>query len=139
MENLQHGEYLDVKFVTRALITNQNGAILIVKRPNGTWCLAGGKMEAEEFDPIKSLWREIQEETGLTIIDAMLLKTIEFEVDTTLWHNAYFVVSNWQGNLVLQEDEIVAYEWINPLQISDYIFSFGHKEIISDYFDTIES
>ena len=47
-------------------IPNHNGEILLLKLPNGQWCLPGGWMDVGEF-PFETAVRETREETGLEI------------------------------------------------------------------------
>jgi 8-oxo-dGTP pyrophosphatase MutT (NUDIX family) len=52
-------------FTTSAFIA-YNGTILLVQHKKiGKWLQPGGHIELDE-DPLEALWREIEEETGLT-------------------------------------------------------------------------
>lgn len=127
-----------VSFVTRGIITDKVGNVLIVQRPDNTWCLPGGKMNSDEVNPEESLSREIQEETSLIVNGFKLIKTTEIIINGTLWHNGYFIIADWFGEIVMQEDEVIDYKWISPKDLDYYIFSFNHRKIIQEFFASQE-
>jgi 8-oxo-dGTP diphosphatase len=52
--------------VAGVIVDDEGRALLVQRRDNGHWEPPGGVLEADESIP-KALWREVLEETGLTI------------------------------------------------------------------------
>ncbi|HET7302519.1 MAG TPA: NUDIX hydrolase [Candidatus Saccharimonadales bacterium] len=51
----------------KGTVIDEQGYILLARESNGTWDMLGGGLDHNE-DPIACLKREIQEETGLTVV-----------------------------------------------------------------------
>ena len=65
------------------IIVRRGDSVLLVHRPNsdrsfpGVWCLPGGVMEeADNGDPEETAYRELEEETGLTIPDDYMVRPL---------------------------------------------------------------
>ena len=129
-----------VKFVVRALIKNNLNQVLVLQRPDGRWCLPGGKINPDEQDPILALKREIFEELKLQVVAQNLFKTLEGTVDNKLWHNAYFCTQVEQYEQIeLDTRESIQYRWINAISVINYVFAFGNDKVIESFFETIEA
>lgn len=117
------------KLVVRAVIKNQDGKILILKRSRDSrsnpccWELPGGKVEpGEDFED--ALIREIKEETDLNIF---LKKTAGIAQQDLPYSRSVHVIMDVEvisGNLKIS-DEHEEYKWafldeIKKLQLSEW-------------------
>lgn len=99
--------------VVAALLFDDDGRILITKRPAGAhlagfWEFPGGTIESGE-SPQQALVREIKEETALDIEVQKLFWQERFEYDVKIIHIAfYFCVLSYK------EQQVV------PLQVADF-------------------
>lgn len=125
------------KYVVRGIIQDNSGKVLILQRPEGTWCLPGGKMNLGEEDPKESLSREIFEETGLMVVSSTLIATHEDEDEKVLWNNRYFVIENYSGDFKMNDQESISYAWIDLNEISGMEFAFSNGDIIADFLRNI--
>ncbi len=96
-----------------------------VKTMKGKWAGISGYIEPSE-DPILRAFKEIEEETGLTIQNVHVVsegKPLEAadnmrpEIITWVVHPFYFRTNNNVINLDWEHD---VYVWINPNEIEDY-------------------
>lgn len=65
----------------KALVRDIDGKILVVKENQDTWSLPGGGLDHDE-DPIKGVYRELQEELGVEraqVSDVACIKTFYLE------------------------------------------------------------
>tara|TARA_Y100000310_G_scaffold340894_1_gene438215 strand:+ start:623 stop:1039 length:417 start_codon:yes stop_codon:yes gene_type:complete len=126
---------------TDALITNDEGKILMIKRaksektfPN-MWGLVGGFMEWGETVE-ECVKREVREEIGIEI------KDIEFvgryydkkgrhptRTDITLLHRAKIKSGIPKVN---QPEEISEVKWFTPEEIKEMELAFDYKEMLED-------
>jgi len=97
----------------RAIIRDIDGKILLIRRrDNGVWDLPAGGIELGE-SITDCLIREVREETGLEVIEALplTLQTQPRFSFTNIFGKKYqmftmvFLVTKWQGNLIKQTNE----------------------------------
>jgi len=127
------------------ILKNKDGLILMQQRkyPYGKWALPGGLMELGE-STVETAIREVYEETSLTINNLKLLGVYsgkeylcsaengdEWYVVTTT-----YITDNYAGEVVVNDDESITFEWIDPNYLPDDTAS-THRIIISDYLETI--
>ena len=127
------------------ILKNKAGLILMQQRkyPYGKWALPGGLMELGE-STVETAIREVYEETSLTIKNLTLLGVYsgkeylcsaengdEWYVVTTA-----YITDNYEGEVVVNDDESITFEWIDPNYLPDDTAS-THRIIISDYLETI--
>ena len=106
-----------------AFMLVQGGQVLAEKRKPtkrvvpGAIALPGGHIEPHE-SPEEALYREMQEEVGIILIEKVYV--------CTLLHRAqefrklhYFAVTRWQGDIVPQEAESVTWIPLNALETFD--------------------
>lgn len=127
----------------RAIIRNEKDEILYIKRKgNGKWALPAGGIELNE-SIFQCLQREVNEETGLLVIDATLIAAYtepRFSVITSYGDEFQgfeflFRVDNWSGNLVKETDETTDAEFFpqNNLPLTEPGFWANHeREAIED-------
>lgn len=102
--------------------------ILIVK-PTGSkdrYDIPGGKIKLGESKE-QGLYRECFEEIGLKIKQAKFLGKDE-ERD-----KVYFIVTKWEGDIVLQEEEIEKYRWVDVSTVTEYYLTKTAYNGIVDY------
>ncbi len=94
----------------------QDGKILLEKRKDdekrypGAWAVPSGHVKME--DKVSALMREVKEETGLTPVEYMLLKTVPaVDDDKTLLH--IFVITKAAGEAKQETDEGRKLEWFS--------------------------
>ena len=127
------------------ILKNKDGLILMQQRkyPYGKWALPGGLMELGE-STVETAIREVYEETSLTIKNLTLLGVYsgkeylcsaengdEWYVVTTT-----YITDNYAGEVVVNDDESITFEWIDPNYLPDDT-ALTHRIIISDYLETI--
>jgi len=127
------------------ILKNKAGLILMQQRkyPYGKWALPGGLMELGE-STVETAIREVYEETSVTIKNLTLLGVYsgkeylcsaengdEWYVVTTA-----YITDNYEGEVVVNDDESIAFEWIDPNYLPDDTAS-THRIIISDYLQTL--
>jgi len=114
-----------------AIIENA-GQFLFVKRSRdsanmaGKWVFPGGRIEEGE-DAIQALYRELDEETGLTFTDDLaFLSTYTFPrtEDQSSSQGFVFLVRSLDRK-IKKDHDFETYMWINPEDITDFTFSYG--------------
>lgn len=123
------------------IIVNEHGHILMQQRkyPYGVWGLPGGLMELGE-STTEVAYREVREETGLELGKLELLGVYsgkEYHVTASNGDEFYVVTtayttSDYTGVLSVNDDESLAFEWIDPHRLPDNI-ARTHVEILNDY------
>jgi len=80
-----------MQIVQQAIILNRQGQILILRRPEGVWQFAGGRLEeGERWND--GLRREVREETGITDLDIVSVLMVDnFEWQSQQFYSAYFL------------------------------------------------
>ena len=124
MANLKPG---DTKTSAKAFFYKE-GRVLLVK-PTGSedrYDIPGGKIKFSESKE-QGVYRECLEEIGLKIKKAKFIGKDE-ERD-----KVYFLVTEWTGEIVLQEEEIEKYRWVPTDRVLDYYLTrTAHKGFV-DY------
>jgi len=93
----------------------KNGRILLVK-PTGSedrYDIPGGKIKFNELEQ-QAIYRECLEEIGLKI------KKAKFIGKDMTRDKVYFLVTEWTGDIVIQEEEIEKYRWVELNKVQDY-------------------
>ena len=127
--------------VVRAIINNDEGKVLVLRRANsvygdGGWCLPGGKvdygMTVEE-----ALVQELLEETALRCVQTRFLfyqDSLPLETGKMHCINLYFECAV-QGEIVLNE-ESSAYAWVGQDEAVGYGLVFGNEEGVRRYWES---
>lgn len=105
-------EHALMEIVLQALIANERGEILMLRRPSGKWQFVGGRVNQGESWS-EGLNREIREETG--IVDIEILSVMS--VDNWLWESVpefgvYFYCRTDLKEVNLSEEHI-EYCWVS--------------------------
>ena len=93
----------------------KDGRILIVK-PTGSedrYDIPGGKIKVGESKE-QGLYRECLEEVGLKIKKAKFIGKDEER------EKVYFLITEWGGEIVLQEEELEKYRWVPVDSVKNY-------------------
>lgn len=96
----------------RALVIDPQGRVLLIRHSYGSghWMLPGGGLGPRE-DPLAGAARELAEETGVTLHDAVLLGEA---TDPLSLHETY-LVAGWSDDLPVPDGrEILAAGWFAP-------------------------
>jgi bis(5'-nucleosidyl)-tetraphosphatase len=101
-----------MQIVQQAIILNRQGQILILRRPEGVWQFAGGRLEeGERWDD--GLRREVREETGITDLEIVSVLMVDnFEWQSQQLYSAYFLCHTATTSVQLSHEH-VEYRWLN--------------------------
>lgn len=125
------------KRVTRAIIINDEGKVLLGKRMRngevGKFALIGGTPDGDETDQ-EAVIREVKEETELDF-DPVLYKKMEDKLsgESEPWHVSFFA-GKIKGTLQFKPDEISEIIWVSPQDLETVDIGFNHKEILREFF-----
>lgn len=93
----------------------KDGRILLVK-PTGSedrYDIPGGKIKFGESKK-QGLFRECLEETGLKI------KKAQYIGGDHVREKEYFLITHWEGDIVLQAEELESYRWVTVDKVREY-------------------
>jgi mutator protein MutT len=101
-----------MQIVQQAIILNRQGQILILRRPEGVWQFAGGRLEeGERWD--EGLRREVREETGINDLEiSSVLMVDNFEWESQQLYSIYFLCRT-RTTAVRLSHEHVEYRWLD--------------------------
>ena len=122
-----------IKIGVNILLFNDQEQLLMGKRLNvegaGTWALPGGHLEfGEAFT--EGIIRELFEETGLVLEEAVFLNIINEPRDATHYIQINFIGHTWSGALELKEpDRCEEWKWVPLSELPDEIF-YAHEPIL---------
>jgi len=119
--------------VLAGVITNPSGQILIAKRPDsahqgGLWEFPGGKLEAGE-ERLTGLRRELQEELGISVVDAHPLIDIRHDYSDKSIRLDVWKVTRFSGEAHGAEGQAV--RWVEPHEMADFDFPAANQPILS--------
>jgi len=101
-----------MQIVQQAIILNRQGQILILRRPEGVWQFAGGRLEkGERWDD--GLRREVREETGITDLEIVSVLMVDnFEWESQQLYSIYFLCRAHTTAVRLSHEHI-EYRWLD--------------------------
>jgi 8-oxo-dGTP diphosphatase len=99
--------------VAVGILVRADGDFLMTTRPTGKayagyWEFPGGKLEAGE-SVVEALRRELQEEIGVTIADALIWRSSLIDYPHAFVRLHFCKVSKWSGQLHMHE--LQQFEW----------------------------
>lgn len=106
--------------VAVGLLLQPDGRFLLCTRPQGKayagyWEFPGGKLEAGE-DVVSALARELSEEIGIEVTEALPWKTLMVDYPHALVRLHFCRVLRWNGELRMLEGQQCAWESL-PVQV----------------------
>lgn len=123
------------KEVVRGIIFDSFGRVFILKRPDGTHCLPGGKVEESDLDYEFALIRELDQELQAEVELITFFDHFSINVENIDWENYfyYIVVSN-RENLQIN-DESLELIWVDKEKMRNYIFAFSNEVYVEKAFE----
>ncbi len=108
----------------------QEKKILLLQRSNytqhyhGFWGCPGGRAEPGETAE-ENVIREVKEECNLDFTPTEILKS-------GVWQDRkyYRFLGNWSGEVKIQEEEVIDYNWFTYTNAIKLDLSFDYKEVI---------
>jgi mutator protein MutT len=128
-----------MKQVSRAIIINGQGKVLLGKRARGTgvgqYALIGGKPHEGET-AASAIVREVQEELGVIFSPTFYLERVDaFSDPESPWRVSYFV-GPITGDIKLNPSEISEVIFVSEAELEELDIAFDHKERIREFFQT---
>jgi ADP-ribose pyrophosphatase YjhB (NUDIX family) len=108
----------------------QRKKILLLQRSNytqlyaGFWGCPGGRAEPGETAE-QNVIREVKEECNLDFLPTEIIKTGDWQ-----GRKFYRFLGNWTGNIKIQEEEVVDYNWFTFNETQKLQLAFDYKEIV---------
>ena len=108
----------------------QNKKILLLQRSNytqmypGFWGCPGGRAEKNETAE-QNVIREVKEECNLDFTPIEIIKT-----GVWLEKKYYRFLGNWSGEIKIQEEEVLDFNWFTFEKAMQLQLAFDYKEII---------
>ena len=108
----------------------KNHKILLLQRSNytqhfaGYWGWPGGRAELGETAE-ENVIREVKEECNLDFTPTKIIKT-------GIWQERKFYrfLGNWSGNIRIQEEEVVDFNWFTYSEALQLDLSFDYRDVI---------
>ena len=125
----------------RAIIANNDGKVLIIKRANtlhgdGKWCLPGGNVEYGQRVQ-EAVKKEIKQEISFTCTDFFFLFFVENlpseESDLHYVNLIYECVAEGTPHLNYESSD---YGWIGPEDMNDFEFAFRNDVALEMYWES---
>jgi len=119
-------------FTTLCMLEDGNGNILVEDRKDPDWpgiCFPGGHVEpGESFT--KAAVREMQEETGLTVLDPQLCGVKQFQTENDARYVVFFYkATRWTGTIQSSDEGEVF--WISKNELKQY-------KTVTDFADMVK-
>jgi 8-oxo-dGTP diphosphatase len=126
------------EFVVRALICDNHGNILLVKRVKNPdkdkWCLPGGKVNPGESSR-QAIIREIKEELNLDFIPKTSFTRIDHQSVTEISCHVTYWQGITSGKITLKTDENSTSRYFSLAEIKQSsLIAFDHKKILLSSF-----
>ena len=97
-----------------------------------TWTMPGGKLDWQET-PMTGARREVQEETGLEVVELKFLTVTNDRVNDNHFITVAFLCQDFIGEpKVMEPDEITEWQWFDLDELPKKIF-LSSKKILGNY------
>ena len=131
-----------MKSVTRAIILDQEGKVLLGKRAGkiatGQYALIGGKSDPEE-SPEYAIIRKVKEEIGLEFTPIPYLEKIDSHSDPKEPWMVYYFTESAKGELKLEPSEVEEVIFISEDDLDELDIAFDHREKLKEFFQSLIS
>lgn len=123
-----------------------NDKILLIHRSNhkkiapGMWSGIGGHMEPDELNhPLKTCYREIEEETGITkeMMSNLKLKYITTRIIEEEIRTGYYFVGDMKTDYDLPSCNEGSLHWVNLSNIAEKPMTFSVKQITNHWISNL--
>jgi mutator protein MutT len=126
------------EFVVRALIRDNHGNILLVKRVKNPdkdkWCLPGGKVNPGESS-CQAIIREIEEELNLNFTPTSSFIRIDHESLAGISCHVTYWIGRSSGKITLKTDENSTSRYFSLAEIKQStLIAFDHQQILLSSF-----
>lgn len=125
--NLTSRSHMPIHVTTSGVVIRNNKVLYIKHLALNKWLLpGGGHCELEDDSLVDASLREIEEETGISARNLVLLSSTPVDIDLHIipanqkkeepehWHADFrYVFQLNDAEIVLQEEEVTDYEWIS--------------------------
>lgn len=114
----------EITLVVACALVDEDGRVLIAKRPEGRslaglWEFPGGKVDPDER-PEDALIRELEEELGIDVAESCLAPLTFASHSYESFHllMPLYVCRQWNGEVAAREGQELA--WVRPNRLSGY-------------------
>ena len=127
-----------------AIIGDGKGNVLLqLRKDDNTWATHGGSIELDERVE-DAMIREIKEEIGLSVLEYKLLNIYSGPEHHKIYPNGdevscidiVFYCHKFEGEMELQEDEVLNVQWFNKDNLPNNI-GRNTRKWLNDYFDML--
>lgn len=128
-----------------AIIGDGKGNVLLqLRKDDNTWATHGGSIEIDERVE-DAMIREIREEIGLEVLEYKLLNIYSGPEHHNVYPNGdevscidiVYYCHKFEGEIALQEEEVLNIQWFNKDNLPDNIGRTTRKWL-KDYFDMLD-
>ena len=128
-----------MKEVSRAIIADEEGRVLLGKRGRGTgeglYALIGGKPDQGESAE-EAVVREVMEEIGLRFDPTFYLEEVDSNSDPKdPWKVTYFT-GPVTGELKLEPTEVEEIIYISETDLEKIAIAFNHRQKLTEFFQS---
>lgn len=129
-----------------AIIGDGKGNVLLqLRKDDETWATHGGSIELDERVE-DAMIREIKEEIGLVVLDYQLLNIysgsehhhIYPNGDEVSCINIVYYCHSFEGEIELQQDEVLRVQWFNKDDLPNDI-GRNTRKWLNDYFEMLDT
>ncbi len=127
------------------LIKNKSEVLIVKENWSQKWGMPGGRIQESEIDiPItETLFREVREELGCIDLivgeyfDSMI-RVLGRPKNLSVKHAfaVFFVCDFLEGEIKLQDEELLEYAWVNKEDYENYEYISGYEKILNKFFNT---
>ena len=126
------------RIVTRAIIVNENGEVLLGQRARGAgegqYALIGGKPDEDESME-NAVIREVKEEIGTDFSPSKLWKEhVDTASDSEDPWTVFYYEGKISGEIELAEDEVSSVLYVSIDSLGSLDVAFNHRDILNEYF-----
>ncbi len=127
-----------IRMTVGALVLQGDEVLLALRDHDpfsGKWCIPGGHVEFGEH-PEDAVKREVQEETGLDLVNPRFFRYCSEYYPEMQWHAvALIFTGSGRGTLAAQPGEVRELRYVPLKQAAQMDLAFNHQDIIKGYIE----